>query len=110
VGVLFAEVDPHVEAGVFAVAVGVAFLIVANTTLSTWLVRRGRAWASTRREFAALAAVNTAHILLYAGPLPSGSGSLDVLTALFFALLLTLLVTLYDRFRPIHLARFEHDR
>jgi hypothetical protein len=99
-----------VEAGVFAVAAGIAFLIVADTALSTWLVRRGRAWASARREFAVLAAVNTALILLYAGLLPAGSGSLDVLTALSFALLLTLLVTLYDRYRPIHLARFEHDR
>jgi hypothetical protein len=110
VGVLFAQVYPRVEAGVVAVAAGVAFLIVANAALSTWLVRRGWVWASIWRELAVLAAVNTALILLYAGLLSAGNWSLGVWTALYFALLLTLLVTLYDRYRPIHLARFEHDQ
>jgi hypothetical protein len=110
VGVLFAEVLPHVEAGVVVVTAGAALLIVANTALSTWLVRRGWVWASAWREFAALAALNTALILLSAGLFPAGNGLFDVPTALFFGLLMTLIVTLYDRYRPIHLARFEHDR
>jgi hypothetical protein len=110
VGTLFAQVHPRVAAGPLAVTAGVALMIVANTALSAWLARRGLTRASALRELAALATANTALILLFAGLLPGANESLDVGTALFFALLLTLLVTLYDRYRPIHLARFEHDR
>jgi hypothetical protein len=52
---------------------------------------------------------NTVLILLYAALLPTDNGSIDVWQALFFSLLLTLIVTLYDRYRPIHVARFEDD-
>ena len=37
---------------------------------------------------------------------PSPTGRLHVGNALFFVFLLTLLVTLYDRFRAISIARF----
>jgi hypothetical protein len=41
--------------------------------------------------------------------LPGRGESINLGTTLFFALLLTLIVTLYDRYRPIHTARFEQD-
>jgi hypothetical protein len=39
--------------------------------------------------------------------LPDGEGELHLGNALFFLLLLTLLVTLYDRYRPLYVARSE---
>jgi hypothetical protein len=36
-------------------------------------------------------------------------GSLDLATTLFFALLLTLLVVLFDRYRQVYLMRFALD-
>jgi hypothetical protein len=102
VTIIFAEVLPGVEAGVLAVSGGVALVIVANIVLSMWLTRR--------LEFVGLAALNTALIWLYAVLLPAWNGSINLWHALFFGLLLTLIVTLYDRYRPIHLARFEHPR
>lgn len=42
--------------------------------------------------------------------LPGACGSIEVGTTLFFALLLTLIVTLFDRYQPIHLARGGLDR
>ena len=39
--------------------------------------------------------------------LPDGEGELHLGNALFFLLLLTLLVTLYDRYRPLYVARLE---
>jgi hypothetical protein len=107
VSIIFAQVLPDLEAGLLAITIGIAFVIVANTVLSTWLARRGRTWASTTRQFVGLAVVNTVLILLYDVLLPAGDGSINIWHALFFALLLTLIVTLYDRYRPIHLARFE---
>jgi hypothetical protein len=107
--VIFAQVLPGVGAGVLAVTLGVAFVILANAALSIWLARRGWTWASTIRQFVALAALNTCLILLYAALLPGTGGSIDIGSTLFFALLLTLIVTLFDRFYPVHLARFQEE-
>jgi hypothetical protein len=104
VTIVFAEVLPGVQAGVLAVTVGVAL------ALSIWLARRGRSWASFGREFLALSVANTVLIVLYAVLLPTRGGSLSIWDALFFGLLLTLLVTMYDGYRPIHLARFDKER
>jgi hypothetical protein len=109
VTIVFAEVLPGVQAGVFAVTAGVAFVIVANIALSMWLARGGRERSSFGREFVGLAVANTGLILLFAALLPTPNLSLNTWQALFFALLLTLIVSLYDRYRPIHLARFEKD-
>jgi hypothetical protein len=104
VTVVFAEVLPGVQASVLAITGGVVFVIVANMALSTWLAGR------SGREFAALGVVNTLLIWLYAVLLPTWGGAMNLWLALFFGLLLTLIVTLFDRYRPIHLARFEHSR
>ena len=62
-------------------------------------------WRSIFVQFMVMA---TANILIAAGfwlVLPLGSGQVGVTAALFSLLLVTLLVTLYDRYRPIYLAR-----
>jgi hypothetical protein len=48
--------------------------------------------------------------LLYAALLPTRNGSLNIWHALVFSRLLTLIVTLYDHYRPIHLAHCQKDR
>jgi hypothetical protein len=73
--------------------------------LSTRLARRGRTPETFGREFVVLAVANTGLILLYALLLPTGNGSINVWHALFFSLL----STLYDRYRPINLARFDKE-
>ena len=107
VTIIFAEVLPGMEAGVLAITAGVAFVIVANMALSTWLGRRGRARGSTARDFVVLGGLNSILIWLYAVLLPAYDGAMNLWHALFFGLLLTLIVTLYDRYWPIHVARFE---
>lgn len=108
--IVFAEVLPGVQASVLAITVGVVFVIVANMVLSTWLARSGRTWGSSGRELVGLTVVNTGLMALYAVLLPTWAGSINLWHAFFFGLLLTLIVTVYDRYRPIHLARFERDR
>jgi hypothetical protein len=107
VAVVYAQVLPGVQAGVLSVVLGVIFVIVANAALSTWLTRFGLTRVSSLRQFFALALVNAALIVLYAVLLPGRGGSISLGNTLFFALLMTLIVTLFDRYRPIHAARFE---
>ena len=53
-----------------------------------------------------MAVVNFGLVLVYAFLLPNFDGSINLGNTLFFALLLTLIVTLFDRYRQVYLARF----
>jgi hypothetical protein len=86
-------------------AVGVAFVITANTLLSHWLAWRGVEAKSFIREFIVMSLANLGLVLAYGFLLPSFDGSINLGTTLFFALLLTLIVTMFDRYRQLHLER-----
>jgi hypothetical protein len=105
VTVIFSRILPNVQASVTTVAIGVAVVIVANTVISELLVRRGVRWGATALEFIVMAAVNALIVAAFFAVLPLTGGSIDTPATLFAVLLLTLLVTLYDRFRPYYVAR-----
>ncbi len=106
VTIIFAQILPNVQAGNIALVAGVAFVIILNTALSHWLSRRGHEWTSILRQFIVMTAVNFGLTLLYAFLLPRYGGSIGLTDTLFFVLLLTVLVTLYDRYRLVYLMRF----
>ena len=103
--VIFSRVLPNVQASVTTVAIGVAVVIVANTVISELLVRRGVRWGAAALEFTVMAVVNALIVAVFFALLPFAGGSIDTPATLFAVLLLTLLVTLYDRFRPYYVAR-----
>jgi hypothetical protein len=106
VGLSFAQVFPDLGASDLHLAVGLALVVTANTALTHWLARRGFGWTFSLGQFLVMAAVNAGLVLLFAF-LPHGlDRPLGVGIALFFALLLTLLVTLFDRYRQVYLMRF----
>lgn len=108
VGVIFAQVLPDVQVSNIQFTVGVAFVIALNTLVSEWLARRGHSWESILREFLVMAAVNFGLILLYSFLLVNLPlhGSIHLGNTLFFVFLLTLIVTLFDRYRPVFEAHF----
>ncbi len=101
VTVIFSRILPNVQASVTTVAIGVAVVIVANTVISELLVRRGVRWGAAALEFMVMAVVNALIVAVFFAVLPFTGGSIDTPATLFAVLLLTLLVTLYDRFRPV---------
>jgi hypothetical protein len=105
VSVIFAQILPEVSASGLGIAVSVALLIIANTAISEWLVRRGRSWETAIRQFVAMAVVNGGMTLAAWLVLGSDNDDLHLGNTLFFLLLLTLLITLYDRYRPSYVAR-----
>jgi hypothetical protein len=105
VTVIFSRILPNAQASVMSVAVGVGVVIVANTVVSELLVRRGVHWGAAAREFVVMAVVNALVVAVFFAVLPFTGGSIDTPATLFAVLLLTLLVTLYDRFRPYYVAR-----
>jgi len=107
VSVIFGRMLPGVEASPLVIAAGVAIVIIANSAISDFLVRRARrlGYHTTTRQFIGTLAVNLAIVAI-------GQLILEVLNgptlqhALIFVLLLSVIVTFYDRYRPIHIARF----
>jgi hypothetical protein len=109
VSAVFAQILPDVQSTFLQLAIGVAFIIIVNSALSHWLARRGTTWSSILRQFIVMAAVNFGLVLVYYFLLPNFEGSLNLGNTLFFVLMLTLLVTLYDRYRPVYLERFGDE-
>jgi len=56
-----------------------------------------------------MAVINFGLVLIYSWLLPKFEGSLNLGNALFFVLLLTLIVTLFDLYHPIYQARFAEE-
>jgi hypothetical protein len=104
--IIFAQVLPGVEDSSVQIAIGVAALIIINTALSHWLSRRGRGWKSILQEFAVMTLVNFGLILSADFLLPRIDGSINLGTTLFFVLLLTLNVALYDWYHQVYVHRF----
>lgn len=101
--IIFAQITSGVKADGIQIATGVSILIIINTELSQWLARRGTQWKSIIQEFFVMSIVNFSLILLFDFLLARYDGSLNLSNTLFFVLLLTLNVTLYDRYRRIHI-------
>ncbi len=101
-GVLVAEILPSVHLTALDIALGVVALVAANLAIAAWLPA-GRA-----AHAALLLVIN--FVLIYAGSRAlSDRGNLPVATGLFFAYLTTLIVVLYDTYRPVRAARDRAD-
>ena len=107
VSTVFAQILPGVTASPLQVTIGVAVLVGANAVVSLWAARRGRSIGATGLAFLALATVNCALVIVANWALDLGSGDIQIGNTLFFILLLTLIVTLYDRFQPVYRVRFS---
>jgi hypothetical protein len=98
IGAIFANVL-EVEATALQLVGATVFVVLANVGISIWLARRGIEWRSLAVEFVALALVNATLLSVYATLV--SDGRLERTTSLFFGLLLTVLIVLYDLYRPV---------
>ncbi|AKB51312.1 hypothetical protein MSBRW_2059 [Methanosarcina barkeri str. Wiesmoor] len=106
--IIFAQVLPEVRSTSLQLAIGIAIIIIINTALSHWLAKRGNHWRSIIREFIVMTMVNFGIVLAFDFLLPKYGGSTNLFNMLFFVLLLTLNVTLYDRYHVVHI-RYNVD-
>jgi hypothetical protein len=98
VGAIFANVL-EVDTSALPIVGATLVVVLANAGLSVGLARRGVAWSSLAVESVVLAIVNTVLLVVYSSLV--GDGDLDRTLALFFGLLLTVLIVLYDLYRPV---------
>jgi hypothetical protein len=108
ISVIFSQFLPSVSASPLEVVLGVVVVVSLNTLLSTRLARRGDPRIESHAlRFAALVALNTVLVL---GTALILGGDTDIIgTALFFGYLVSLILTLFDAFRPVYDVRFPSE-
>ena len=95
---IFALILPGVHIGAIELTCAIGAVVVSNTGVGQFAGRRGWRLPSVAVEFLALAVLNS--LLVLVGELVLGR-ELRGVAALFFVLLVTLIVVAYDRCRPV---------
>ncbi len=106
---IYAEVLPGRRTTDLDLFLGVATFVVINAAISLGVARRAGSVESTAAAFFLRVAVNVGMVVVARWLLVRGDGNLALGNALFFAVLLSLLVTLDDRFRPVAQVRFAAE-
>lgn len=106
ISVIFGQVLPGTNVSNLQMFIGVSVILIANSFVSHWLALRGTTWRNSFTEFLTMAAINAGLVVLFDLLTPEFGGSIRLADLLFFILLITLIVTLYDRYRPVHDQRF----
>jgi hypothetical protein len=106
VSIIFAQML-GVRADPLEVSFLIGLVVVANAALSTWLQRFGFGPGPAVRQFVVTGLLNVAIVALLLLVFELLGAPADATRLGFFVLLVTLLVTLYDRYRPEYLARFD---
>jgi len=106
VGLCFAQVLPGVYSNDLQLTIGVTLVVIIDTVLSHRQTRIRFGWAFSLGKLIFLALFNFGLILAYAILRSLFADPLRIMNVLFYAFLLTVLVTLFDRYRLIYLMRF----
>ncbi|MDH3679908.1 MAG: hypothetical protein OEV40_08165 [Acidimicrobiia bacterium] len=99
VTVIFANALGDTPATTLEIAVGVGLVVSGNALLTQFVRRFDAAWSTTLRAFATTLLVNVAILIAYRIVAPSDDEDPFYATA-FFLLLLSLIIALFDRYRP----------
>ncbi|KHL11081.1 hypothetical protein CLV56_2884 [Mumia flava] len=100
VSVIMANIMPSVTATPWQIAVSCAVVIALNSVAGLVNARRGGGFDGAFATFVALSAANIA-LVVVAGELMPGDERFFRSTGFFFVFLLALMVTVYDRYRPV---------
>jgi hypothetical protein len=104
---IFAQMLPGTRPATPLVVFGAAVVVALNTGLSHALARRGVGWSNALGQFLVMLGANFTAVFLYRA-LP-GTRDLDEAAVLFFVLLLSVIVTLFDRFQIVQRARLGEE-
>jgi hypothetical protein len=105
VSVIFSRMLPGADPAAIDVLVGAGIVVVVNTLISSLLVRRGDRPHGAIQQFVVTLVINVA-IVLIGGQLIESLRGIQLEHALVYVLLLSVIVTAYDRYRPLYKARF----
>ena len=103
--VIFSRMLPGSDPTAIDILIGVAVVVVANTVISSILVRRGERPHGAIEQFVVTLGINVV-LVLAGGFLIETLRGVQLEHAVVYVLLLSVIVTGYDRYRPLYKARF----
>jgi hypothetical protein len=103
---IFGQILPGRTTTGFQLILGVIVVVLLNTLISYAIIKKGKTYATAVSEFFVMGILNMGLAIGYTLLLPRYSGGVNIANLLFLVLLITTLLTLYDRYRPIYEARF----
>jgi hypothetical protein len=98
--VIFGKAIPESTATLPEIFAGVAVVVASNAVVTEWLRKRGHTWGSVATAFLGNLVMNAGLLALLVVLLPSDDESSSALAAGFFLFLLSLVIALFDRYRP----------
>jgi FtsH-binding integral membrane protein len=105
--IVYAEILPGIDATPTQVTVGIVLIVAANAAISVAFARYGRRdGIRSGARFATLVACNLAFVFSASVGL-SDRADFQLGAGFFFALLITLIIWLYNSYKPLHDARFD---
>lgn len=108
--IVFAEMLPNVHARPTQVVVAVAVVVTFTSATGLWTVKHLPTMQSAALTFGVLMVANVVFVSVVDHLFGRDRIAFGSAAALFFLTLLTLMVVLYDRFRPQYRARFPSGR
>jgi heme/copper-type cytochrome/quinol oxidase subunit 4 len=102
---IFGSVLPGIEISNLWLVIGVAIIVILNTIITEWFGRHGMSFDTAMKEFIGVALANILIVVAYELFLRRNDNGLDVGATLFFVFLISIIIALYDRYRPIYLRR-----
>jgi hypothetical protein len=109
VSLSFAQVLPGVRATDLQLVLGVSMIVILNTVLSQFLSQRGFGIKYAFWQYFVLASANAILMLIYGVLRTALDYPVLIANAVFFILLFSLLITLFDQYRQVYLRRFKLD-
>ncbi len=102
---IFGRVLPGIEISGLRLAIGIAVIVILNTIITEWFGRHGMSFDTAMKEFIGVALANILIVVAFDLILDRSDGHLQIGTTLFFVFLISIIIALFDRYRPIYLRR-----
>ncbi len=102
---VFAMVLPGIDISTVRLVIGVIIVVALNTVITEWFGRHGMSFDTAMREFVGVALANFLLVIIYRFLVRQFGGTIDAGATIFFLFLFSIIIALYDRYRPIYLRR-----
>lgn len=102
---LFGIVLPGIEFSNVRLAIAVAVIVIANMIVSEFFSRRGMSFDTAMKEFLLVALTNIGLVVIYHFFTRGEEARLKPGEAIFFLFLISIIIAMYDAYRPIYLRR-----
>ena len=107
---IFSSALPGIEISNLRTVVGVAIMVILNTVITEWFGRHGMSFDTAMKEFFGVALANFIIVFVYNVILRRSEENLEVGATLFFVFLISIIIALFDRYRPIYLRRVAAEK